>query len=198
MRIAYSLPLPIPYPFPYPYPCPCPCPTTVSVTEGRTRSRNSHQPRGHFAPTGRAGFDIVPHRSSGKAQPPAQCHTGHSTGKPLFPSCPGSVAGRRRAIGVVAALTINPRTTTPMVRRWAARPRRPVPIHNPILRAGRPHHNARRWVARGGPDGPRLIEAVAVSVVIAATPPIPQPTPRCYTPAPRLREVVLCGETRRC
>jgi len=33
---------------------------------------------------------------------------------------PGFEAGRRRAIGVVAALSINPRATTPMVRRWAA------------------------------------------------------------------------------
>ena len=32
---------------------------------------------------------------------------------------PGYEAGRRRAIGVVAALSINPRSTTPMVRRWA-------------------------------------------------------------------------------
>ena len=31
---------------------------------------------------------------------------------------PGSEEGRRRAIGVVAALSINPRSTTPMVRRW--------------------------------------------------------------------------------
>ena len=33
--------------------------------------------------------------------------------------CSGDEAGRRRTIGVVAALTINPRATTPMVRRWA-------------------------------------------------------------------------------
>ncbi len=33
-------------------------------------------------------------------------------------SSPGYEAGRRRAIGVVAALSINPRATTPMVRRW--------------------------------------------------------------------------------
>ncbi len=32
----------------------------------------------------------------------------------------GDEAGRRRAIGVVAALPINPRATTPMVRRWVA------------------------------------------------------------------------------
>ncbi len=42
---------------------------------------------------------------------------------------PGSEAGRRSTIGVVAALQIHPRTTTPMVRRWDAgaskRPRRP-------------------------------------------------------------------------
>ncbi len=37
------------------------------------------------------------------------------------PVCsPGYEAGRRRAIGVVAALSINPRATTPMVRRWVA------------------------------------------------------------------------------
>jgi len=34
--------------------------------------------------------------------------------------CSGYETGRRRAIGVVAALPINPRATTPMVRRWAA------------------------------------------------------------------------------
>ncbi len=34
--------------------------------------------------------------------------------------CPGHEAGRRRTIGVVAALSINPRATTPMVRRWVA------------------------------------------------------------------------------
>jgi len=33
---------------------------------------------------------------------------------------PGYEAGRRRAIGVVAALPINPRATTPMARRWSA------------------------------------------------------------------------------
>ncbi len=34
--------------------------------------------------------------------------------------CPGNEAGRRRAIGVVAALSIYPPATTPMVRRWSA------------------------------------------------------------------------------
>jgi len=45
---------------------------------------------------------------------------GHSTGTALKEPCPGSVAGRRRAIGAVAALPINPWSTTPMVRRWVA------------------------------------------------------------------------------
>ncbi len=35
-------------------------------------------------------------------------------------SSSGYEAGRRRAIGVVAAFSINPRATTPMARRWAA------------------------------------------------------------------------------
>ena len=77
---------------------------TVSVAVGRNRGRNSYGPRGHVAPTGRAGFDIVPHRPSSKTQLPAQCHTGHSTGKPLGPVCSGSVAGRRRTGSVVRVL----------------------------------------------------------------------------------------------
>jgi len=43
-----------------------------------------------------------------------------SLGRPDAVSCSGYEAGRRRAIGVVAALSINPRATTPMVRRWSA------------------------------------------------------------------------------
>jgi len=42
-----------------------------------------------------------------------------SLGRPDAVSCSGYEAGRRRAIGVVAALSINPRATTPMVRRWS-------------------------------------------------------------------------------
>ena len=78
------------------------------------QSHNSYPPQGNVAPAGRAGFDIVSHRPSGKAQPPAQCHTGHSTGKTPFPLCPSSVAGRRRAIGVVLAS----QSTHRRPRRW--------------------------------------------------------------------------------
>jgi len=46
-----------------------------SALVNRNRGRNSHRPRGHVAPAGRAGFDIVPHRPSGKTRPPAQCRT---------------------------------------------------------------------------------------------------------------------------
>jgi len=42
------------------------------------------------------------------------------SGKTQFPLCSTSVAGRQRAIGVVAAVSINPPSTTPMVRRWGA------------------------------------------------------------------------------
>ena len=44
----------------------------------------------------------------------------HSPGTRDAVCCSGYEAGRRRAIGVVAALPINPRATTPMVRRWVA------------------------------------------------------------------------------
>jgi len=50
-----------------------------------------------------AGYDIVPHRPSGNTQPPAQCHTGHSTGKPLCSACSGSEEGRRCTANVVRA-----------------------------------------------------------------------------------------------
>ncbi len=43
-----------------------------------------------------------------------------SPGRPDPVSSPGYEAGRRRTIGVVAALSIKPRTTTPVVRRWVA------------------------------------------------------------------------------
>ena len=55
-------------------------------------------------------------------------------------SSPGYEAGRRRAIGVVAALAINPRATTPMVRRWAAG-RRCVPA---VQKAGA---NRTQWAS---------------------------------------------------
>jgi len=63
--------------------------------------------------------------------------------------CPGNEAGRRRTIGMVAALSINPRATTPMVRRWSAgtpkrhsgpegRCRRKVPQQQPGVHNARP------------------------------------------------------------
>ncbi len=48
-----------------------------------------------------------------------KCRPG-SLGERDMVCCSGHEAGRRRAIGVVAALPINPRATTPMVRRWVA------------------------------------------------------------------------------
>ena len=42
------------------------------------------------------------------------------SGSAMRSAAPGYEAGRRRAIGVVAALSINPRATTSMVRRWVA------------------------------------------------------------------------------
>ena len=53
--------------------------------------------------SGRAGFDIVPDRPPGTRRSSAQCATGHSAGRAM-PGSPGSEAGRRRTIGVVAAL----------------------------------------------------------------------------------------------
>ncbi len=42
------------------------------------------------------------------------------SGSAMRSALPAHKAGRRRIIGVVAALSINQRATTPMVRRWAA------------------------------------------------------------------------------
>jgi len=45
---------------------------------------------------------------------------GNPRGRAIRCICSGDEAGRRRAIGVVAALSRRPRATTPMVRRWSA------------------------------------------------------------------------------
>ena len=61
------------------------------------------------------------------AKRPAQhkCRPG-SLGKRNAICCSGYEAGRRRAIGVVAAPSINPRAAAPMVRRWVdGTPKRP-------------------------------------------------------------------------
>ncbi len=67
-----------------------------------------------------------------------------SLGKRDAVSSPGNEAGRRRTIGVVAALSINPRATTPMVRRWVAEtPKRP----------GDPEGRGRKNLLRGSGSG---------------------------------------------
>ncbi len=75
---------------------------------------------GKHCSAGRAGFDNVPHETSGSASPPAHCHTGHSTGRALITGCPGSDGGRRRMSSVVAVIPIHPRVKTLLVRRWVA------------------------------------------------------------------------------
>ncbi len=74
--------------------------------------------RGNRAPRG-AGSVFVPGRPPGGADRSAQMPTG-LPGEGDAVASPGSEAGRRRAIGVVAALPAFPRATTPMVRRWVA------------------------------------------------------------------------------
>ncbi len=69
---------------------------------------------------GRAGYVVVPDRPTGTAARSAQLRYRALHGKRDEIRSPGYEAGRRRAIGVVAASSINPRATTPMVRRWVA------------------------------------------------------------------------------
>ena len=80
--------------------------------------------------SGRAGYVVVPGRPSDAAARSAQLRYRALHGTRDEICSPGFEVGRRRAVGVVAALTINPRATMPMARRWAAgtpsqRPRRP-------------------------------------------------------------------------
>ena len=67
-----------------------------------------------------AGHAIVPVHPTGNATRCAQWRCRAPPGGALLPGSPGNEAGRRRSIGVVAALKSTTRTTTPMGRRWGA------------------------------------------------------------------------------
>ncbi len=83
-----------------------------SATEADKGKRKTSPQRG-------AGYVIVLEPPTGAATRCAQWRYRAPSGSAMR-SAPGYEAGRRRAIGVVAALPINPRVTTPMVRRWSA------------------------------------------------------------------------------
>ena len=91
------------------------CPQNLAWNQDETDQDTSKTP-----PHRGAGYAIVQEPPSGSAPRCAQWRYRAPSGKPLGSVCSGSVAGRRRAIGVVVVLPINPRATTPMVRRWAA------------------------------------------------------------------------------
>jgi hypothetical protein len=59
-----------------------------------TRNHEGSQHAEKSSP-GRAGFDNVPHETSGSAYPPAHCHTGHSTGIAPRSGSTSSEGGRR-------------------------------------------------------------------------------------------------------
>jgi len=70
-------------------------------------------------PIGVPGPHLCRYKLPATRPTPHKCRPG-SLGERDAVGSPGYEAGRRRAIGVVAALPINPRATTPMVRRWVA------------------------------------------------------------------------------
>jgi len=72
------------------------------------------------APHRGAGHDFVPEERHGNASRSAQGPCRAPSGSAFSRGSPGYEAGRRRAIGVVAAFPSYPRATTSMVRRWAA------------------------------------------------------------------------------
>ncbi len=108
-------------------------PTNFNNTDGQAGSPppqyppnlvwNRHRGRpGHAknrAPTGCRAW-LCAGRTSRRRIPPRTRSMPGSLGERDAVCSPGYEAGRRRAIGVVAALSINPRATTPMVRRWVA------------------------------------------------------------------------------
>ncbi len=84
----------------------------VSVTAPDQNTRQSRS-------LGRAGYVVVPDQLPGTAARSAQLRYRALHGERDAVFSPGYEAGRRRAIGVVAAIPIDPQATTPMVRRWA-------------------------------------------------------------------------------
>ncbi len=96
-----------------------PPPQCPPSRESLVRCRIHSDTRINVAPPGCRAW-LCARRSLTATRPaPHKVHPGSPGGAP-HPGSPGHEAGRRRAIGVVAALSINPRATTPMVRRWAA------------------------------------------------------------------------------
>ncbi len=95
----------IPFPFPYP------------MCSGSDRSRPGHAEI--RAPSGCRAWHCA-RRTSRRRVPLRTRSMPGSLGECDAVRFPGYEAGRRRAIGVVAALSINRRATTSMVRRWAA------------------------------------------------------------------------------
>ncbi len=87
----------------------------------RIRARNRSRP-GHAetAPPRGAGHDFVPDTTSRRSATPRTRSMPGSPGTGAPSWSRGYEVGRRRTIGVVAALPIIPGATTPMVRRWAA------------------------------------------------------------------------------
>ncbi len=149
------------FPFPFPYPSPLPSPWPYQ----------SHRPRAATAAETTAdlldtspqrdvrGLTLCPCDHPAMHRPPAQCHTGHSTGRPLNTGCSSSVGGRRRTGSVVAAFPVTterPRCPcdagTPEAAQKAGAEGRMHRNRNreSILRAGRPHHNGARSVEEAG------------------------------------------------
>ncbi len=87
-----------------------------SGSDGTAADRGTRQPRS----LGRAGYVVVPDRPTGTAARSAQLRYRALPGTRDEVCCSCYEAGRRRAIGVVAARSIYPRATTPMARRWSA------------------------------------------------------------------------------
>jgi len=89
--------------------CQAPIPRPFEGT--RTRRVNGLR---KTRPTGRAGFDIVPHQPPGTAEPSAQCHTGLPREARLCLVLPA----QRQAAGALSAWSQPFRSTHERPRRW--------------------------------------------------------------------------------
>ena len=99
-----------------------PIPRTLQANTPRSfeaRRRGASRKRGKPRPSG-CRVRICAGTTSRRSVPLRTRSMPGSPGRRDPVCCSGYEAGRRRAVGVVAALSINPRTTTPMVRRWVA------------------------------------------------------------------------------
>jgi hypothetical protein len=90
-------------------------PVAVSIGNGIGIDQGTRK----SASIGCAGFDIVPHRPPGTAEPPAQCHTGlpREARCGLLSRLRGRPPARHRRGRSPSSVLLS---TTPMVRRWAA------------------------------------------------------------------------------